>query len=82
MDAYTSMRLGEAAAELSAGWGVAWLLVAGVFVLVFLVHSGVLVYHWYAYSMNKTVVTMALALYATISLVFIIAMVSSALALS
>lgn len=81
IDAYTSAPVAYSGVALGSIGPSVWLAVFLAVLILFVVYSIILMYHWFTFSMNARVATMVTILYSVISAVFVFAMLASTLSL-
>jgi len=70
MDVYTNVAATQAN-------GAFWNLALLTMIVIFILYSGILIYHWYAYSLETKTTTLMTITYLALSIVFIVALIVS-----
>lgn len=81
MDIYTSNALAQASGIAGLGSSV-WLVVLLAVMVFYTVYSGVLIFHWFSFSMRARTAVVATILYLSVSVVFVFSMLASVVTLT
>ncbi len=82
MDSYTDTLTTQAQIAVESASLSVWTLAFGALCIIFLIYSGVLIFHWFSYSMHPRVPIFVTILYLAIGAVFLFFLLASVLALT